>query len=376
MEVEETKSNGGGEIEYCLKFFKLNEEVRVKFVCSLEEHEIDTLCFLLAEYFEQRDMFNFKGLTFFSRFRYVIDVIKKDYEARSDTDEDVKKIFKLFVDNDFITQVPSFQVIMSKIKDYFKPIAGVTIEKCAECKNTLDCVTCKAAYISLGITQLDETLQNGWNIYFRPMLGIPVLFFALFKSNSHEMDQDVFNVDNIITNTLLQFFYNLLCDKATPMYWNFDKCRPLITNAQKYILGMNDNALERLLINLNTNTYSTKIYAPLRQFMEQNFSNKQSGKLVHKLFIGFFMRIYLEARKRIVMRPYELETRNVCRVIFKDYSDAEIDHLIKKLDAIKLDLAHYVAHNFVIPKECVIKLFNKHDLHGDISQLLQKSGIY
>jgi len=32
-----------------------------------------------------------------------------------------------------------------------------------------------------------------------------------------------------------------------------------------------------------------------------------------------------------------------------------------------------VCQNLVVPKECVLKLFNKHNLKGDVSKLLQKT---
>nr|QNN89539.1 P45/P48 [Pieris brassicae granulovirus] len=110
-------------------------------------------------------------------------------------------------------------------------------------------------------------------------------FFALFKTNMSEVDEQVFSVDSIITNTLLQFFYNLLSDKATPQFWNFKKCNPLIESCREYVLGAQN--VEYLLLNLNSSTYNTKIYTPLRQFMEKHFGTKQIGKLIHKIFIGF-----------------------------------------------------------------------------------------
>ncbi|AAG27361.1 PxORF63 peptide [Plutella xylostella granulovirus] len=364
------------DIEYCLHFYKIDpKSVVVKFVCKMNESDIDKICFLLAEYYDQKSAFNFKGLTFFSQFSYVIDAIKKDYEQRNESDDEVKKIFKIFLENDFIKQVPSFNSIIGKLKPYYKTAKLVQLSeiKCNVCVDKLDCLACKAAYVSKGISLMDIELQNGWDIYFRPMLGLPLIFFVLFKSDLSGVDTEVFNVNNIITNLLLQFFYNLLCDKATPLYWNFDKCKPLIDNCQKYILGFKDDAFEYLLVGLNTSSYNSKLYAPLKQFMEQHYPTKQIGRLVHKLFIGFFMRVYFEARKQKKVRSYDLEIRNVCRAVFNDYSDAEFESLISKLENIKKDLAYEISTNLILPKELVMQLFNRNDLQNDITKLLNKS---
>lgn len=379
------------DIEYGLRFYKLTKSSLVTFVCSLNAQEIDTVTFLLAEYFNQQHLFNFERLTFFNQYRYIIEVIKKDYDQRTDTDQEVRQIFKLFIENDFIGQVPSFQMIMKNVGSYFIKIEGVDVSAitCENCTTKFECLQCKATYLSMGITVLDSTLQNGWDIFFRPMLGVPLIFFTLFRSDMSNVDQTVFSVDNIITNTLLQFFYNLLCDRATPQFWDYKKCMPLINNCQDYVLGVQTSSLEYLLVNLNSTTYNTKIYAPLKQFMEQHFSTKQIGKLIHKIFIGFYLRVYLEAKKKNIekigkMRKrklndvqtidvYNLETRNVCRVLFKDYSDIEFETLMNKLDMIKKDLATHVCENFVVPKECVLQLFNKHQLREDVAKLLQKT---
>ncbi|AQQ80352.1 P45 [Betabaculovirus altermyunipunctae] len=364
------------EIDYTLRFFKFDTEVAVKFVAVLTEAEIDTLVFLLAEYYGQQSMLRLKGLTFFSQYRYVIDVIKKDYENRTDNDDEVKKIFKLFVDNEFIGQVPSFQMIMQIMRSYYKPLPFVQIELCADCQsvNRIDCTVCKATYVSRGISLLDSTIQEGWDIYFRPMLGIPLLFFMLFRSDMTGVDQDVFSVDNIITNTLLMFFYNLLCDKATPMYWDHKKCQPLVAQCRKYVRGMHDDALQYLLTNLNSTTYQTKVYAPVKQFMERHFkNNKHVSKLVHKIFIGFLLRVYLEAAEAKTLTCYELESRNVCLIIFKDYKPEEFEDFMQKLAGIKQHLALVVCQNLVIPKECVVKLFNRYNLETDVSRLIAKT---
>ncbi|AAS82666.1 ORF72 [Agrotis segetum granulovirus] len=387
------------DIEYTLRFFKVTDagvqNSLVTFVCSLNVSEIDTVAFLLAEYFDQQHLFSFERLTFFSQYKHVIEVIKKDYEARTDTDEEVKQIFKLFIENDFIGQVPSFQLIMKSIGSYLHKIPNVDVSTivCDTCPaNKLVCLKCKATYASLGLSVMDASLQEGWDVFFRPMLGIPLLFFALFKSDMSGVDKDVFSVDNIITNILLQFFYNLLCDKATPMYWNFKKCNLLIEHTQDYVRGVSNKSLEYMLHNLNSTTYNTKLYNPLKQFMEQHFSTKQIGKLIHKIFIGFFLRVYLEAKRRNIERlnqkrkrkfneaadgllvdVYDLETRNICRVLFKDYDDVEFETFIEKLQGIKGELAIEVCQNLVVPKECVLRLFNKYNLKGDVSKLLQKT---
>nr|AIU36730.1 ORF83 p45 [Cydia pomonella granulovirus] len=379
------------DVDYNLKFFKLCETrgfdtTHVTFTCSLTAYEIDTLTFLLAEYFNQQHLFKFDKLTFFNQYKYVIDVIKRDYEQKTDSEAEVKQIFRLFIDNDFIGQVPSFQVIMKSVQPYYKPIEGVCVEFCEECapKHKLECIRCRATYMSEALSLLDSSLQEGWDIFFRPMLGLPLLFFALFKTNMSEVDQEVFNVDSIVTNTLLQFFYNLLADKATPQYWNFKKCNPLIESCREYMLGVQN--IEYLLVNLNNSTYNTKMYTPLRQFMEKNFSAKQIGKLIHKIFNGFYLRVFLEAKKRndervvnkgakgvIVCNPADLELRNVCRVLFREYGEEEFEAMIEKLGAIKGQLFAEITSNFVIPKQCVVRLFNKYNLKNDVGRLMQKS---
>lgn len=364
------------EIDYTLRFFKFESQVAVKFVALLNEAEIDTLAYLLTEYYGQQNMLRLRGLTFFSQYRYVIEVIKKDYEERTDNDEEVKKIFKLFVDNEFIGQVPSFQMIMQTMRVYYKPIQIVDVQLCDACSSLgyMECLTCKATYVSHGITLLDSTIQEGWDIFFRPMLGIPLLFFVLFRSDMTEVDQDVFSVDNIITNTLLMFFYNLLCDKTTPMYWDHKKCQPLVLQCKKYVQGMHDEALQYLLTNLNSTTYQTKTYAPLKQFMERHFkNNKHVSKLVHKIFIGFFLRIYLDAAEAKTKPSNELELRNVCLIIFKDYKPDEFESFMQKLVGIKQHLALVICQNLVIPKECVVKIFNQYNLETDVSRLIAKT---
>nr|UYX49705.1 p45 [Darna trima granulovirus] len=380
------------EIQYNLKFYKLCEQrgidtKYVTFTCSITAYEIETLTFLLAEYFNQQHLFEFDKLTFFNQYKYVVDVIKRDYEQRTDGDSEVKQIFKLFIDNDFIGQVPCFQTIIKSVRGYYKALEGVDAKACDECKskgNKLLCLKCKATYMSEALSLLDASLQNGWDIFFRPMLGVPLLFFALFKTDMSEVDDQVFNIDGIVTNILLQFFYNLLSDKSTPQFWNFKKCNALIESCREYVLGTKN--VEYLLMNLNNNTYNTKIYTPLRQFMEQNFNSKQIGKYVHKIFIGFYLRVFLEAKKRNDQRavtkgaktvsvcvPADLELRNICRVLFKEYSEEEFEKIIVKLDAIKRDLFVEISNNFVTPKECVVKLFNKYNLKSDVGRLLQKS---
>ena len=367
------------EIDYTLRFFKFDSQVAVKFVALLSEAEIDTLAFLLAEYYGQQSIVRIRGLTLFSQYKYVIDVIKRDYENRTDNDEDVKKIFKLFVDNEFIGQVPSFQMIMDSMATYYKPMQCVDVTLCESCapQNKIECLVCKGTYVSKAISLLDATIQDGWDIYFRPMLGIPLLFFMLFRSDMTEVDQEVFSVDNIITNTLLMFFYNLLCDKATPMYWDHKKCQPLIVQCKKYVQGMHDDALQYLLSNLNSTTYQTKTYAPLKQFMERHFkNNKHVSKLVHKIFIGFYMRIYLDAAEAKTLSSYELELRNVCLIIFKEYKQDEFEEFIQKLNGIKQHLALVICQNLVIPKECVVRLFNQYSLEKDVSRLIEKTVQY
>ncbi|AAP85706.1 ORF_69 [Adoxophyes orana granulovirus] len=375
------------EIQYDLKFYKLCETKgydvkRVNFTCSLSLYEIDTLTFLLAEYFNQQHLFNFDKLTFFNQFKYVIDVIKNDYEKKTESEAEVKQIFKLFVENDFIGQVPMFQIIMKNLLPYYKSIEKLeNIQYCDNCatKSKLECLKCRATYMSEALSLLDESLQNGWEVFYRPMLGIPLLFFALFKSEFKEIDEDVFNVDNIVTNTLLQFFYNLLSDKATSCFWNMKKCNILIDNCRQYVIGLND--AEHLLINLNSHTYNTKLYTPLRQFVEKHFSLKQAGKLVHKIFIGFYLRIYLEAKKRndarnkhkVNINVFNIEMRNVCRVLFRDYDNDEFENIIDKIEQIRNDLFIEMSDNYVTPKECVVRMFNKYNLKNDISKLLQKA---
>lgn len=366
------------EIQYNLKFFKLCETTYVTFQCSLTAYEIDTLTFLLSEYFGQQHLFNFEKLTFFNQYKYVVDVIKNDYEQKTSSDIEIKQMFRLFIDNDFIGQVPSFQTIMKSIKNYLKPINGVEWIAKDCCKNFLDCIKCKATYMSEALSLLDAGLQNGWDIFFRPMLGIPLLFFALLKTKIEE--DEMFNLDSIITNILLQFFYNLLSDKTTPQYWNFKKCNSLIENCREYILSYSN--VEYLLLNLNVSTYNTKIYTPLRQFMEKNFNNnKQISRLIHKIFIGFYLRIFLEAKKRNDLRlkkpnptsPFDLELRNVCRVLFREYTEKEFEEMICKLNDIKKDLFAEISTNFVTPKECVLRIFNKYNLKNDVNRLLNNN---
>ncbi|ABQ52016.1 hypothetical protein SlGVgp073 [Spodoptera litura granulovirus] len=365
------------EVEYTFRFFKMDQSLNVKFLAKLEESEIDTLAFLLSEYFNQQHMFVFKGLTFFSQYKHVIEVIKNDYEAKANNDPEVKKVFKMFVENDFIGQVPSFQLIINVMRPYYKPLPSVDVDliTCDICpKNKFLCIACKASYVSLAVTLLDSSLQDGWDNYFRPMLGIPLLFFIIFRSDLTQLDDELFSVDNIITNSLLIFFYNLLCDKTTPMYWDHKKCKPLISNCKKYVQGIKDDSLERLLAGLNTSTYNTKLYAPLKQFMEQHFkNNKQVGKIIHKIFLGFFLRIYLEAADGKTRNAYDLETRNVCNIIFKDYKRVDFEEFMNKLAGIKQDLCLIVVQNLIIPKECIVTLFNKYNLENDISNLIQKT---
>ncbi|AGQ20329.1 p48/p45 [Clostera anastomosis granulovirus A] len=379
------------EIRYNLRFYRLREDGNVDdkyvtFTCSLTAYEIDTLTFLLAEYFDQQHLFDFDKLTFFNQYKYVIDVIKRDYEVKSDSETEIKQIFQLFINNDFIGQVPCFQLIIKRVGVYLNRPNGVEPVFCDECATVgkLRCIMCRAVYMSEALSLMDAGLQNGWDIFFRPMLGIPLLFFVLLKSDTLDVDDEEFNVDGIITNMLLQFFLNLLSDRTTPQYWNFGKCNSVIETCREYMLGIKD--CEHLLSNLNDVTYKTKIYTPLRQFMEKCFNVKQQGKLVHKVFIGFFLRVFLEAKKRndqralakgarnvVVCLPANLETRNVCRVLFKDYSDSEFEEVIDKLVGIKSYLLGVVTQNYIAPKQCVMRMFNQYRLNNDVSRLLQRS---
>jgi hypothetical protein len=366
-------------IDYCLRFFQYDDFKNVSFGADLTIEQIESLSFLFSVYYDQKDCVKVKGLTFFTEFFKIVQNVKKNFESRDDN-SDIKRIFSIFLKDEFMNQVTNFQQIIQYLRPYYKPIMKPNIDEiaslCVECPaRQIACLMCKSRYVSVSISVFDVSVQEGWDIFLRPMFGLPIFLNILLHTRLERSD-DIFKIDDIITNSFTQFFYNLLCDKAFMLYSNKQACAPFVKECRKVLVGVEDKDLELLLTGLNSYTFSSKLYSPFKLFM-QNLSKgikvKKVNKIASVLFTGFFLRHYLEAAPNKTKFASELEIRNVCRLIMKQYNDEQFECFINKLKDIKTELSIALMKSYIVPENFIRHLCIKHNLDKDISLLIDQA---
>ncbi|AXS67747.1 p45/p48 [Cryptophlebia peltastica nucleopolyhedrovirus] len=377
-----------GVIDYSLKFSKNENDVKIANLnVHLLEKEIDTLAFLFSKYFDQKKYVVVKGLTFHTEFSKCIDFVKQNLN-RKQQNSDVTKLFTMFLNHEFMNQVRDFKEIMHYLQKYYKPIVGPSISAiaaaCNICSlNQLACLACKSNYVSAAITQFDTTIQQGWDIFLRPMFGLPLLLFVLIKT---DYENKFFTSEDLITNCFVNFLRNILCDK-TSEFTDRKTVQPLIDECKRATLGMNVKNLEMLLVILKgQHTLDIPLFAPFKKFMLQlclktKIKNSKINKIASVVFTGFYLRLYMEAsvaklgyqnnvcfNNFKLMTPFEMEIRNVCRFIMNKYNDEKFETFMMKLASIKEDLN---IEQYIVTEEHIRKLMNKHKIDEDFALLLQ-----
>jgi hypothetical protein len=382
-------------LHYNLRFNTQTRFENVHFEVELMESEIDSLCFLFSKYFDQDEHVAIKGLTFFTEFNKCISAIKAKFEAQSlsqmENMHSIKNIFSIFLRDEFMKQVPHFRTIMQYLKKFYKPIAtpDVALVMCDDtCKptHTIKCFQCKCKYLSYSLSVLDVGLQEGWDIFLRPMFGMPLMLYVLLKTNYTQENNDIVNENNLITQIFIQFFYNLLSDKAYSMYTKHNMCAPFIKACQNVITNnvrCVDHERVLLMLNAQCNGNSSvngeRLLTPFKIFMmemgKQTKMNKVN-KIASTVLIGFYLRFYLEAlyliKKNKPLYPVaELEWRNVCRLILNKYTDENIDVLIEKLKLIKLDICNALLNELIVPESFIRHIITKYQLDNEIALLME-----
>lgn len=365
-------------VDYCLRFNQFENFQNVSFGANLTKAEIDSLAFLFSVYFDQEDRVLVKGLNFFNEFNKCVELIKRDFEKKDDTSE-VKNIFSLFLKDEFIGQVPNFQKIIKYLTVYYKPIPKPNLDElsalCADCPDkSIGCFACKCRYLSAAVSTFDAGIQEGWDIFLRPMFGLPLYLTVLL--NTEFGKSEIFNADDLITNAFTQFLYNLLCDKASTYYVKIDQCKGLLEECRRVTVGLNDRDLEQMLSSLNESSINSKLYSPFKRFMEvfcRINKIKKRTKIVPVMFMGFYLRNYLEAAPNKTMSAADLELRNVCRLILKHYTLEQYEEFIIKLKDIKTELSAALCSHYIIPERFIRQLCVKYHLDKDISILINNT---
>nr|AJP07378.1 p48 protein [Helicoverpa armigera nucleopolyhedrovirus]AJP07513.1 p48 protein [Helicoverpa armigera nucleopolyhedrovirus] len=365
-------------IDYCLRFNKYDVFENVSFGSRLTKSEIDSLTFLFSVYFDQKQYVPVRGLTFFTEFNQCVETIKNNFESKQNTSE-IKRIFSLFLRDEFMKQVPNFQIIMKYLGKYYRPVLTPNINElsalCSSCgDNRLLCFECRCRYLSASVSAFDVGIQDGWDIFLRPMFGLPLFLNILLRTEFDE--NNVFNADDLITNSFAQFLYNLLCDKSTSNFVNHKMCQPFVNECRRVTVGLVDNELEMLLCSLNMSSYHIKLFAPFKRFMDEighQTKLKKINKVASVVFTGFYMRHYLDAAPNKTLSASELEIRNVCRMLFKGYNNNEFEQFIEKLKTIKLDLCVALMENLLVPEHYIRNLCVKYDLDKEISVLINQN---
>lgn len=377
----------------------------VRFEAQMHQREIDSLTFLTAKYFDQHSLIGIKGLTFFTEFNKCIVAIKAKFEAQPDSENlhGIKSIMGMFLRDEFIKQVPHFKTIMEYLKPYYNPIAAPDVRAfmCAEqCRpgGKISCLTCKCNYLSAALTTLDSGLQDGWDIFLRPMFGMPLLIYVISKTD-FSSQPDVVNENNLMTQMFVQFFYNLLCDKAYSMHTKQKACEPLVKDCKRVITLLSAKDRHRLLTMLNEqcNSASTaanapKLLMPFKNFMikmGQHTKIKKVNKIAATVLIGFFLRQYIESMPGHYLQNLrgllkdehndsrdeacsaaELEMLNVCRYIFKRYSDKDVAVVVEKLKKITVEMMNVLIFEKIVPETFIRRIIVDYQLDNEISLLL------
>ncbi|BAC67330.1 hypothetical protein AhnVgp079 [Adoxophyes honmai nucleopolyhedrovirus] len=380
----------GNSVNYTLKFSKNDNDVKtVNLIVHLQEHEIESMAFLFSKYYDQKKFINIKGLTFHSEFRKCIDNVKQSFDSQQNN-SDLKKIFTAFLNHEFMNQVKNFKEIMQYLQKYYKPMLKPSITEIGhDCKvcpyGAIQCLQCKIKYLSVAISHFDETIQKGWDIFLRPMFGIPILLNILIRT---DYTNHFFSADDLITNAFARFFNNILCDRAHK-YLEYKMVQPLIDECHRASTGLSVDDFERLLCILKSqNTLDNPLYAPFRKFMLQlclktKIKNSKINKIASVVFTGLYLRLYLESAINKFgisdktcfevskqMTPFEMEIRNVCRFILNKYTDHQFERFMLKLANIKRDL---VIDQYIIREDYIRKLMNQHKLDDDIALLLNQN---
>ncbi|ACI47435.1 unknown [Spodoptera litura nucleopolyhedrovirus II] len=371
--------NTMNQVEYTLRFNKFDVFLNVEFKVNLSVSEIDSLAFLYSKYYNQSDNVSVKGLTFFNEFNNCVEYVKANFESKQDNNE-VKKIFSVFLKDEFMSQVPKFRTIMQYLQKYYKPTPAPNIAEisalCSDCSvNTLACLSCKINYLSKSISVFDTSIQDGWDIFLRPMFGLPLFLCILLKTEFNE----TFQVDDLITNSFSQFFYNLLCDKATSNYVDHKACVPIVKQCQRVTVALRDDDLERLLCMLrNNNSCDSKLFMPFKVFIVElarktKIKPVKINKMASVVFTGFYLRQYLEAAPNKTRSAAELELRNVCRFILNKYNDEQFEYFIKKLEHIKADLFKETMEQYIVSENYIRRLVFKYKLDEELKVLLEEN---
>ena len=370
-------------IDYCLRFNKYDVFENVSFGARLTRPEIDSLAFLFSVYFDQKTNVYVKGLTFSTEFNRCVAEIRRNFETKNDNtlnDVNVKRLFSFFLQDEFMQQVPEFQLVIKYLKQYYKPVQSPNVAEIAsmcaeECSaKQLQCFQCKCRYLSSAVTVFDSGIQDGWDVFLRPMFGMPLLLYILLRTDFDK--NGVFNENDLITNSFTMFLYNLLCDKASSNYVDHKACRQLVSECRRVTVGMTDRELEMLLCSLNTSSYHTKLFAPFKMFMQQigkMTKIKKANKIASVVFTGFFLRHYLDAAPNKTMSAAELEIRNVCRLLLKKYTNERFEEFIVKLKNMKTELALAIMENLLVPESFIRRLCIKYNLDDDILLLLNSA---
>jgi Baculovirus P48 protein len=384
-------------VEYQLQFRKNKNDIKyVKFQVQLTAAEIDSLSFLFSKYFDQNKHISVKGLTFFNEFNKCVDAVKQNFETKQQNN-DIKQLFSMFLKHEFMGQVPQFKKIITFLQKYLKPIATpnicVIMSNCNVCSvNKLECLSCKMNYLSASITAFDCGIQDGWDIFLRPMFGLPLFLFVLMKTNYDH--NGIFNADDLMTNSFASFFYNLLSDKAS-QFVNYKSVQPLIDDCRRVVAGLNIKDLEYILCMLrNKNTCDTPLFAPFKNFIIQlacktKIKQAKINKIASVVFTGFYLRLYVEGashrlasttlngiqrypfgENNVTLTPFELELRNVCRFILPKYTNDQFENFIQKLANIKEDLS---IEQYIVTEKHIRQLVVKHNLDEDFSVLLNQN---
>jgi Baculovirus P48 protein len=368
-------------VEYTLRFNKFDTFQNVNFQVRLTVDEIDSLSFLYSKYYNHSNNVNVKGLTFFNEFNKCVDYVKQNFETKQDNN-DVKRIFSVFLKDEFISQVPKFRTIMQYLQKYYKPTpapdVGEISAQCSACSvNTIECVSCKINYLSKSITTFDWGIQDGWDIFLRPMFGLPLFMYVLLKT---EFPSDgMFNADDLITNSFAQFFYNLLCDKATTNFVDRKACMPIIKECRRATVALRDNELERLLCMLQSNSACDgKLFMPFRQFVVElarktKIKPTKVNKIASVVFTGFYMRQYLEAAPNKTKSASELELRNVCRFILNKYNEEQFAKFMEKLSNIKADLFKETMQQYIVSESFIRHMVLQYNLDEELCVLLNEN---
>ncbi|QAT90345.1 P45 [Spodoptera exempta nucleopolyhedrovirus] len=368
-------------VEYTLRFNKFDTFQNVNFQVCLSVDEIDSLAFLYSKYYNHGDNVHVKGLTFFNEFNKCVDFVKQNFESKQ-TNNDVKKIFSIFLKDEFMGQVPKFRTIMQYLQKYYKPTPTPDVSsiasQCDKCSlNSLACIQCKINYLSASISVFDSSIQDGWDIFLRPMFGLPLFLYVLLKTEFAE--DGMFNADDLITNSFAQFFYNLLCDKATSNFVNHKACMPIVKECKRVTVALRDPELERLLCMLrNNNSCDSKLFLPFRVFVVElarktKIKPVKINKMASVVFTGFYLRQYLEAAPNKTKSAAELELRNVCRFILNKYSDEKFENFIVKLANIKADLFKEIMEQYIVSESYIRHMVLKYNLDEELSVLLEEN---